>query len=211
MQMSSSPEENMRGLWVISSDSTYNQQTDYHMSLPSYHLHKPPLLSATDQVPLPEAWNQSTKWQKIKAEVVPYSHKTFLPTSLHWYCQISPQAFLWFTDHLISSEQIDLVIKRVSEMQSSIKGHHYTQHSIKASITFNLCKASHTEERAWTQTWPQQLLFLPQSKLVPLDRNSWHETHRGRLSSKTLFGMQSVLGPQVTICCWLWLTLLHPS
>lgn len=131
--MSSSPEENMRGLWRISTDSTDNQHTDYHMALSSCHLHITPLLSATVGVPLPEAWKQSTKWQKIKAEVVPHSHKTFLPTSLHWYCQISPQAFLWFTDDLISSEQIDLVIKRVPEMQSSIKGHLYTQHSIKAS------------------------------------------------------------------------------
>lgn len=131
--MSSSPEENMRGLWGISTDSTDNQLTDYHMVLSSYHLHIPPLLSATVQVLLPEAWNQSSTWQKIKAEVIPYSHKTFLPTSLHWYCQISPQAFLWFTDDLISSVQMDLVIKGVSEMQSSIKGHHYSQHSIKAS------------------------------------------------------------------------------
>lgn len=82
------------------------------------------------------------------------------------------------------------------------KWHHHTQQSIKAPSAHYLQPAQ--SFTCWgegnnQELWTEQLRFPHHGKQVPPDKNSWHGSHRRRLSSsETKFGMQSVLGARVT-------------
>lgn len=127
----------------------------------------------------------SAKWLKIKAEAVLSSHETFLPTSHHWCCQISPQASPWFTDGLISSEQLDREIEWAFEMQGTVtKGTKHSQQPSKTPRAWYFQPASSftcSGEGMSQKQWIQQLLFPCHDKKVSLDQNSWAGNHMKKL------------------------------
>lgn len=157
--MSSYPEEKVIGLWSMIANATDNQCTGYHMALSSYHLHMPFLAFWHCMSSPVSSMKRDCQVAENKNYTDPHSHKTFLPTSLHWYCQISPQDFLWFIDDLMSSDQIDLVIKQAAEMQGCTNTHSGHREPISqspwpsTSIKFYMLRRGH-EPRALNTTVP---------------------------------------------------------